>query len=342
LYESVDEWEQPSQEWTNEWNRTQSDRERQDSERQLQALGVEAAQAVRRQRGNNRIRHDQQVPDDDQCGICFEPYTRNNNPPTYNDVCKHRLCEVCCLTWMHTPLFLAATRDDFAERIVKSGTCPTCKSKEGTWRRVLDERAVAGRGGVVIGHWERNQLRHRNSVQIKEVPIVNHELWNSLAIYYHRDHFRVTPIAAISTRQHHSVLLRFFISQEAAPGARGMFTCFRCERSVELSYICKRDTCELTCAFKSMCFDCAREYTTAILEGAVKEGSRDGELVIRRELVLGGSNCNRDHEWVVRIGQVRFKCETCRQRGKYRRLDGNELDCSYGFCSEAAIALRGG
>jgi hypothetical protein len=234
---------------------------------------------------------------------------------------------------MSTALFDPEGRAGEIERIVKSGTCVTCRCIQGTWKRVSDNNTVKGRHGVVVGHWERNRLLGSDvAEQILQVRITSAQVWNSLVFHY-RMHtsMQLTPVVELSAEQHHSILLEFFVSQveTGITNRQGNFTCSTCQRRVHVSKACRKDSCPATCPFKQMCFNCAWAYTAATKEDK-------GEVADRRLNLLGAINSNRDKSTTLAIGQVKFKCEGCQERGIYRRLDREVLDSASGFCAHLA------
>jgi hypothetical protein len=96
-----------------------------------------------------------------------------------------------------------------------------------------------------------------------------------------------------------------------------------------VSKACRKDSCPATCSFKKTCFDCAWAYTAATKEDK-------GKVAARRLNLLGAINLNRDKATTLEIGQVKFKCEGCQERGIYRRLDREVLVFASGFCAHLA------
>jgi hypothetical protein len=332
LCETGDQWQDPLQEWTDQWSNAINDEQRADSETRQNVVARETAVVVRRQLRNNSGRHSPVL--DLQCGICTNHCTTVNCPATHNDVCKHRMCQVCCLMWMSTASFDSAGRAGEIERIVKSGRCPACRGVQGTWRRENDDNPVSrSRGGIILGFWERNSLLGSDvATQIQEVAIANVQEWNSLVVHHAMGRtLQVLPILEASTEQHNSILLQFFVGQveRGNTNSHGNFTCSTCQRKVHVSKVCRKDNCPTGCSFKEACFDCALACTKATKEG-------NGEIAARRINQLGETNSNRNDPCTVVIGNLKFRCEDCKKRGICRRLDRQVLDCETGFCANMA------
>jgi len=155
--------------------------------------------------------------------------------------------------------------------------------------------------------YDRNQTS--TGRQVKEVRISNGSLWNCLAIHYATPSQVVTSFEVLSKNERHRMLLAFFLEHADGThvGSRRDFTCRSCGTQGSLEKRCIRFSCPMDCKYRIFCFECAWKYTRAIQHGA--------------GLVVASNRGS-----AVSLGNIKFRCENCNERGRYERFDNCKLD----------------
>jgi hypothetical protein len=318
-----EQWEEPSMEMWASWN---TGRENGRGAQRDVVAEAEDTHPVQEKQRTPIPRTDEDTGSTDNCPLCGDPYTGGGgtpSPETYNTSCKHRLCLLCCTTWMGTSLFDQEGRWSYSERIIKSGACVLCKCIQGTWKQVADDALVPSQGLATHGYWERNNTLQGK--QVKEVAIKDLVQWNCLAVFYDRPSLVVTSVPLPTVVECQAIQLRFLVDQELNedPDFPGTFVCVQCSNRVALKKKCRKATCKDGCDYSILCFGCAWAYTEGIKSGKVE-----------------GVKSNRYNLLARTVGDIKFKCESCGERGLFRRFDGEVLDGTLGFCYSPSMRWR--